>query len=513
MFRLSSPQRNPKRNKFNAVCESLEDKQLLNASIISVDSIAPIIQGQTSVSVTFHYDATGSSAKASLAIDNDATGFVDEATGTNLQATLTRMIPANLSVGSHKATIHLVSPGKNGGEDLLDAVSFNVTLNVIPTTVVSVSGQGVYGGAGSVTATLDKASDLSAGISGKTINFYKSAVAPVNFLGSATTDASGVATLPSINSFGLNAGNQPITAMFEGDATYAASSGTGNLIIDKANANIVVTPYSVTYNSYAHTATGTATGVGTDGALSGLDLSGTTHTNAGTYTDIWTFTDTTGNYNDASGTVTDNIDKANAVINVSSYNVNYNGAAHTATGTATGVGTDGILSGLILSGTTHTNAGTYTDTWTFTDTTGNYKDASGTVTDNIDKVKLDMSVLTQAALNVAKNGTVAFTATEVDPSQVVDGQTMSQLFNGAKFKVSVNSTTYDLGVNVSVVNNQAIFSLSMSAGLKSALLSISEGSNANVPVIDAFTVTGTSLDSNYTFTSQVDTKVFSTLKS
>jgi len=39
-----------------------------------------------------------------------------------------------------------------------------------------------------------------------------------------------------------------------------------------------------------HTAAGTATGVKSE-ALAGLDLSGTTHTNAGTTTDTWTFTD------------------------------------------------------------------------------------------------------------------------------------------------------------------------------------------------------------------------------
>ena len=41
-------------------------------------------------------------------------------------------------------------------------------------------------------------------------------------------------------------------------------------------------------------------------SLAGLDLSGTTHTAAGTTADPWTFTDVTGNYDNASGTVTDN---------------------------------------------------------------------------------------------------------------------------------------------------------------------------------------------------------------
>ena len=85
--------------------------------------------------------------------------------------------------------------------------------------------------------------------------------------------------------------------------------------IGKANAVVSVTPYDVTYDAAAHTATGTTKGV-SDEALAGLSLTGTTHTAAGTTTDTWTFTDTTGNYNNATSTVTDKIAKANAVISV-----------------------------------------------------------------------------------------------------------------------------------------------------------------------------------------------------
>ena len=56
-------------------------------------------------------------------------------------------------------------------------------------------------------------------------------------------------------------------------------------------ASITVTPYSVTYDGNSHTATGTATGVGGVDLGSDLNLTGTTHTNAGTYaSDAWTFT-------------------------------------------------------------------------------------------------------------------------------------------------------------------------------------------------------------------------------
>ena len=114
-----------------------------------------------------------------------------------------------------------------------------------------------------------------------------------------------------------------------------------------------------------------------------------THTNAGTYTDSWTFTDPAGNVNSASGTMIDTITPATTPITGWGYNIAYDGQAHTL-----GVGgspNDGELYGvnvlpipsayLVVTGTTHTNAGTYTDTWTSSDP--NYTQQSGTVTDVI----------------------------------------------------------------------------------------------------------------------------------
>src|SRR5205823_7202493 len=158
----------------------------------------------------------------------------------------------------------------------------------------------------------------------------------------------------------------------------------------KINATITVTPYSVNYDGTPHTATGTATGVG--GANVGtLTLTGTTHTNAGTYNgDAWTFAGGT-NYNDASGAVNDSIAKINATITVTPYSVNYDGTPHTATGTSTGVGGANVGT-LTLTGTTHTNAGDYpADAWTFAGGT-NYNDASGTVHDSIAKINATITV-------------------------------------------------------------------------------------------------------------------------
>lgn len=205
----------------------------------------------------------------------------------------------------------------------------------------------------------------------------------------ATTDPAGL-NIVWTGAPQTNAGPYPVTATVN-DANYQGSA-SGTFTINKATATISVNTYSVTYDGNPQTATGTAIGVKGE-SLSGLDLSGTTHTNAGSpccsYTDTWLFTDVTGNYKDASGTVNDVINKADATIKVTPYDVTYAGDAYTATGTAKGVKGE-TLAGLDLSGTTHSNAGpapsySYTDPWTFTDVTGNYKNTGGTVNDVIKK--------------------------------------------------------------------------------------------------------------------------------
>lgn len=177
--------------------------------------------------------------------------------------------------------------------------------NTVPTTLVVNSATGTYGGTVNLSATL---TDGVSPLSGKTIDFSLNG----GSVGSAVTDGSGVASLSNASLAGINAGSYPtgVGANFAGDPPYLSSSATNSLTVNKADATITVTGYSVIYDGNPHTAAGTATGVNGE-SLSGLDLSGTTHTNAGTYAgDPWTFTDVTGNYNDASGTVDDNIAKA-----------------------------------------------------------------------------------------------------------------------------------------------------------------------------------------------------------
>src|SRR5207253_90348 len=138
-----------------------------------------------------------------------------------------------------------------------------------------------------------------------------------------------------------------------------------------------------------------------------------THTNAGTYTDTWTFAGNT-NYNSASASVADSIAKANATIAVNGYSVTYDGNSHTATGTATGVKGES-LAGLRLTATTHTNAGSYNDAWTFAGNS-NYNSAGSTVTDTIAQSDTDARI-TVTGYSVTYDGlphTATGTATGVN---------------------------------------------------------------------------------------------------
>lgn len=172
--------------------------------------------------------------------------------------------------------------------------------------------------------------------------------------------------------------------------------------ITRGSVTCTITPYTVAFDGNAHTATGTCVGAKGE-TLSGLDLSGTNHTDPGNYTDTWTFTDLiTGNYANTSGPVSDSIVKADATCNVTPYTVAFDGVAHTATGTCTGV--RGVsLTGLDLSGTTHTDAGDYPgDTWTFNNTSGNYNALTGIVHDRIGQPTVTCTV---TPYTVAYDGT------------------------------------------------------------------------------------------------------------
>ena len=185
---------------------------------------------------------------------------------------------------------------------------------------------------------------------------------------------------------------------FTGTANYnSIASTTITDTIGKANATVVVTSYTVTYNGSPHTATVTSiTGVdGGNGCHRGRRHAEHDAHAAGTYTsDSWSFAGT-ANYNGiASTTITDTINTAAPTVNVSDPGGISTGNPYPATATA--VGFDGVTAvsgsfgltyyqgtgtgGTDLGATAPSGVGTYTVVANFTSADLDYSNGSAQTT-------------------------------------------------------------------------------------------------------------------------------------
>jgi hypothetical protein len=327
--------------------------------------------GTATASATFAGDANhqGSSDSKTFIIDPAS-------------STTTVTCPAHVTyTGAALTPCSAVATGVGGlNQPLAVTYSNNVGVGSAGASATYAGDANHTGSSGSTTFLIDPVPSFTTVTCPAQVTYTGLAQAPCT---AAVTGAGGLNLALAVSyANNVNAGTATASAAYAGDANHFGSSNSASFTITRADASIFVNAYSVTYNGASHAATGSATGVLGE-SLAGLDLGGTVHTAAGSYTDTWTFIDVTGNYNNATGTVNDVIGKADATIVVTPYDVPFDAMPHTATGTAKGVLGE-TLAGLNLSGTTHSAAGTYNDTWTFTDVTGNYKNTSGQVTDVIE---------------------------------------------------------------------------------------------------------------------------------
>ncbi len=315
--------------------------------------------------------------KATLAVDADDTSKVFAALDPEFTWTYSGFVGGEDS--DDAAITGTAECSREAGENVLDGP---YAITCAPGDLTSTNYDFVTGEAG--TFTIDPASSTTT---------VTCPAGPYTYSGVAqtpcsvsVTGAGGLNLSPTASyTNNVNAGTASASYTYGGDANHTGSSGSATFTIDKADAVCTITGYDVVYDADPHTATGSCQGVQGE-TLDGLDLSGSTHTNAGDYlADPWSFDDLTGNYNDQIGTVVDQIDKAHAVCTVTGYDVIYDAEPHTATGSCVGVESE-VLAGLDLSDTTHNDAGTYVDDpWSFEDVTGNYNDQLGTVDNQIDK--------------------------------------------------------------------------------------------------------------------------------
>ncbi len=193
----------------------------------------------------------------------------------------------------------------------------------------------------------------------------------------SVTGAGGLnQVLPVVGYTGNTAvGTATAFAGFGGDANHYPSGDSTTFEITKADPVCTITGWTGTYDGGAHGASGTCTGVMGE-TLAGLDL-GASYTDVPGGTADWTFTDATGNYTDDAGSVDIEIGMADPVCTITGWTGTYDGGAHGASGTCTGVMGE-TLAGLDL-GASYTDVPGGTADWTFTDATGNYTDDAGSV--------------------------------------------------------------------------------------------------------------------------------------
>jgi uncharacterized repeat protein (TIGR01451 family) len=140
------------------------------------------------------------------------------------------------------------------------SVCFN-NVTSVTTTLTAAAATGTFGGTVNLSATL---TDGTNGISGKSIAFTLNG----NSAGSATTDASGVATISNASLSGINAGSYPtgVGASFAGGGGFTASNSTAALTVNKAD-------QTITFNALADKTYGDADFNVSATASSGLSVS------------------------------------------------------------------------------------------------------------------------------------------------------------------------------------------------------------------------------------------------
>jgi hypothetical protein len=275
-------------------------------------------------------------------------------------------------VGTYSVVAHTDGDANNNAGDSAPAA---LTITMANPVIIATGGTFTYDGnphAGSGSAT---------GGGGEVLTVT------LTYNGTGSTTYGPTATAPSL------AGTYTVTAHTPGDANNnAGDSSATALTINKFNTLMAAFGGTVTYTGTPHAGSGQALGGAGEHlpvTLTYQGISGTTYGPSATPpTDFGVYLVTAHTVGDANNNAEDSlpnalrINKATATIVVTAYCAHFDGSAHTATGTATGVLGES-LTGLDLSGTTHTAAGTYLgDAWTFSGSL-DYSGANSTVDDSI----------------------------------------------------------------------------------------------------------------------------------
>ncbi|MCA1592533.1 MAG: MBG domain-containing protein, partial [Acidobacteria bacterium] len=381
-----------------------------------------VVQGST---VNFSVTATGAKADGSdltylwkkdgANISNSAAKGISGATTSSL--TLSNVTnKGNTNNDSGTYTVVVTSSGSSCGSN--SVTSNGAVLSVASqasTGLNTAAAAGAFGGSTSLSATL---TSNNSALSGATVSFTLNG----SSVGSATTDASGVATLSNVSLGSTAAGSYAagIGASYAGDSSNLASSSTSSLTVNQADTVTTISGSSFAYDGNGHGASVSVKGNGNDitNNVNALTVtyapqgsasdSSAAPVNAGTY-DVYVVHNGNSNFKSQAksklGTIT--IGKADPTVTAAGGTFTYDGAAHAGGGNAKGVNSVDLgavslsysSNGTALAGAP-TNAGTYSVTASFPGN-GNYNAKSSAA----GQIVIDQA---GATITVAGGGTFTY---------------------------------------------------------------------------------------------------------
>ena len=199
-----------------------------DTALVGVAGTAPA-GGPATLTATLTSAATSLGvAGETVAFTLDGTAVGTAVTDANGLATLTGVATTD-GLGTHTGVV--VATFAGDVNYVATTATGDLTVGQASTSLGSVSGTALFGGTASLTATLTSGVG-NLGVAGETVDFMLDGTA----VGSAVTDANGVATLTGVATtaaVGVDSG--AVVASFAGDASHAASSGTGDLTVGQAS--------------------------------------------------------------------------------------------------------------------------------------------------------------------------------------------------------------------------------------------------------------------------------------
>ncbi len=262
-----------------------------NVSVLLNNTISPIAPTVNVTGGTFDYDGAPHAATAT------ATGVGSVSVSGSFTFTYNGSPTAPTNAGIYAVEVTFTSSDPNY-TDATGSGSLTILAAASTTTNNGVPSGAVYSGIaqGIVGTTVTRVGDPNT-VATTTVYYH-------------TLGTTGTGDDVLLVGAPINSGMYRVVSTYAGDLNHAGSSDEDIFTIAKANATVVVTPYTVTYDGNPHSATVTSiTGVnGETGAVVGSVTLNTTHTDIGIYAnDSWSFTGT-ANYDDiASTTITNSI--------------------------------------------------------------------------------------------------------------------------------------------------------------------------------------------------------------